>query len=62
MLEIEIEIVNKDRAALLADLKKQCPGGQIPAKELYAPDPVARSAQGPLEVVHATFANCKIKR
>jgi hypothetical protein len=60
MLEIEIEIVNKDRAALLADLKKQCPGGQIPAKELYAPDPVAKSMQGPLEVAVATFP--KIKR
>ena len=58
------EIEKKDpRAALLADIKKQCPGGQIPAKELYAPDSPATSMQGPPEVVKAaTFQNCNIKR
>jgi hypothetical protein len=49
-----------DREALLEEIRKTCPGGQLPAKEIYAPDPVAKSTQGPLEVVHATFANCKI--
>jgi hypothetical protein len=43
------------------ELRKLFPGGQIPAKELFQPDPVAKSEQGPLEVVRATFANSKIK-
>ena len=50
------------REELLERLKKEYPGGQIPAKELYAPDPVAKSRQGPLEIVHATFANCRIRK
>jgi hypothetical protein len=49
------------RERLLADLKKLYPCGQIPAKELYQPDPVARSMQGPMEITHATFDNCQIK-
>jgi hypothetical protein len=49
------------REHLLADIKKQSPGGQISAKELYRPDPVAKSMQGPMEVTVATFANCKVK-
>jgi hypothetical protein len=51
-----------DRAEILEEIRKKCPGGQLPAKELYAPDPVEKSIQGPLEVVHATFANCRIRR
>jgi hypothetical protein len=46
----------------LAELRKQFPGGLIPPKEIYRPDPVAKSQQGPLEVVTATFKNYKIKR
>ena len=46
----------------LAELRKQFPGGLIPPKEIYRPDPVDKSEQGPLEVVKATFKNCKIKR
>ena len=52
---------DKARAALLEDLKKTCPGGQIPAKELYAPDPPTKSMQGPMEIAQATFQNCKVK-
>jgi len=48
--------------AVLEQLRKLYPGGQIPAKEIYQPDPVAKSEQGPLEVVQATFANCKIRK
>ena len=51
-----------DRAKLLEEIKKQSPGGQIPAKELYAPDPVAKSMQGPLEIARVTFQNCRIKK
>jgi hypothetical protein len=49
------------RKAVLEQIRKQSPGGQISAKEIYQPDPPAKSMQGPMEVTRATFANCKIK-
>jgi hypothetical protein len=52
--------VKDDRAAILEQLRKQYPGGQIPASEFYLPDHPAKSMQGPMEVVKATFANCKV--
>ena len=52
---------DEDRKAILEQIRKQSPGGQIPAKEIYQPDSPAKSIQGPMEVARATFANCKIK-
>lgn len=49
---------DKARAELLKGLKQAYPN-QIPAKEIYQPDPVAKSMQGPLEVVHMTFATLR---
>jgi len=54
--------MTETEAERLAELRKQFPGGQLPPKEIYRPDPVANSQQGPLEVVNATFKNYKIKR
>lgn len=51
-----------DRAATLEQLRKVYPGGQLPPKEVYLPDSTGKSVQGPLEVVVATFANCRIRR
>lgn len=47
-----------DKAELLKGLRQAYPN-QIPAKEIYQPDPVAKSMQGPLEVVHMTFATLR---
>jgi hypothetical protein len=52
---------DEDRKAILEQIRKQSPGGQISAKEIYQPDPVAKSEQGPMEITLATFATCKIK-
>lgn len=51
-----------DRAAILEQIRKQSLGGQIPAKEIYQPDPTAKSHQGPLEVARATFANYRMRK
>jgi hypothetical protein len=52
----------RDRKAKLEAFRKLFPGGQIPAKELYQPDPSGQSMQGPMEVARATFDNCKIRK
>lgn len=47
-----------DEKERLEQLRKAYPN-QIPAKELYQPDPPGKSMQGPMEVVQLTFAALK---